>query len=249
MIIISSISVGYNFVFLIAFCTLEHTFAALDFKRHLGLKNEIFFIVTAFLNVQLWTSCMMLISCSFYQLLALNNHLKICISLSDSINIIRIIKKTLIMFDKLCDAFESISAFYMLNNLICLCCFLYFNVFLFYVFYVFLKNPSDFLFYFALTSLMCSLLYAPLVFHLMVYSSWLQSEGNKTADLIQQLANKDKSLRSLESSVVMMLFVSHRKPKITCGLFDLNWKTFFGIMASIFSFSIIAIQFYDVSNG
>jgi hypothetical protein len=43
-----------------------------------------------------------------------------------------------------------------------------------------------------------------------------------------------------------MLLVSHRQPKICCASFEVNWQLFFSIIACVFSFSLIVIQFSDV---
>lgn len=245
----ASIVIVYILSYFLSAVNLNVLFIAMDFDRHMNFKNQLIFFTSFLLNLQLWTTEFILVSAGLHQLLALNKFLEKCITNNETKEQIDVVKKASIMHDKLCDVFESLSAFYLISNLIFLSFTMFFYVFFIYSFYVYLKTPSDIMFHLSMSALLWTIFYFPFVFGIMACSSWVQTEGSKTADLIQQLANKDKKLKCLKSSIVLTFQSAHRKPTITCGLFKLNWKTFAALIGSILSFSIISIQFYDVSQG
>lgn len=194
------------------------------------------------------SSLLMMMACGYYQLQALNNFLLELSESSDDIFSRRKLKKISIMFDTLCDVFEEISSFFLLNIFFYLIGFVYFNTFCLYIGYILFLSPNYKLVFFLIITLMWVFYYLAPVIWIVTFSSLIDREGIRTADLIQQLSVKCQNLKSLESSEIVMQMVTHRRPKISCGLFDLSWKFFFALLGSIFSFGIILIQFYDVLN-
>lgn len=245
---IIAILIVYNIFASLVGVNLRIIFAEMDFLQYISFLNQVFFFASLFFYLQLCTSFMMILACAFYQLSALNNHLKKCISNPTELDVSDIIRNTSIMYDKLCDVFDSISAFYMLSILMFILGSTYFIVFFWYLLYAFLAVSSNDLGYFLTTTILWCLYYLPCILGMNMYSSWIESEGLRTVDLLLLLAYKDAKLKSLKSSIVTTLQAAHRRPKITCGLYELNWKALFAMMGSIFSFSIITIQFYDISN-
>lgn len=230
----------------LAICS-HFLFIALDFNRHVSFKNKMFIYFSVFCHFEFCLSMMMFLSCGYYQLSALNDHLRKSLRSQIKFPVPDVIRKTRMMYDKLCDVFESISVFYLISNLVFLMGLTYFNICFYYSIYVFSKNPSYELGYFTLTTYCWCMYFTPCIIWITIFSSWIELEGKKTADLVQRLANKDKHLKSLTSSNLMMLLTAHRKPRIFCGLYDFNWKGFFAMICSIFSLCIIVIQFYDVT--
>lgn len=244
----ASVVFVYNFFYIFISIFLTFLFKLLDFNRHANLKNQIFIYLSVFSHFEFSISLMMLLSCGYYQLLALNDHIRKCIENQIESSVQEVIIKTRIIYDKLCDIFETISAFYLIGNLAFLLGLTYFNVCFYYSMYVFFKAPSEDLGYFVLVTNTWCMYFSPCVIWITLFSSWIESEGKKTVDLVQLLANKDRNLKSLNASNFMVLLTAHRKPRVFCGLFDFNWQGLFAMICSVFSFSIIVIQFYDVSN-
>ena len=78
-------------------------------------------------------------------------------------------------------------------------------------------------------------------------ASSVLAESEKAADIIQQLASQSGDLKILKKCVNFTLMITHRKPIVSCFVFNLNWKTVFMMLASVFNYTIIIIQFYDGS--
>lgn len=246
--IISATLILYNIFASLVGVNLIIIFTEMDYLQYISFLNQIFFFVSLFFYLQLCTSFMMILACAFYQLSAFNNHLKKFIDNPTQLEVSDVIRNTSIMYDKLCDVFDSISAFYMLSILMFILGSTYFNVYFWYLLYSFLAVASKGLGYFLTTTILWCLYYLPCIFWMVMFSSWIEYEGLRTVDLVLLLAYKDTKLKNLKSSITMALQATHRRPKITCGLYELNWKALFAMMGSVFSFSVITIQFYDISN-
>lgn len=247
----SSVFFGYNIFFFVSVISLVVSFQALRIFQSGASANKLIFFTTALFFLQFCTSFMMLVSYGYCQIKSLNNFLttvneNIC---KKKVYLPKVITQASKIYDNLCDLHDAISKYYLLNNLIFLMGFSYYLVVFSYSLYVYLENPTIGLRNYLLTVVLWCSYYAPCMAWMLTLSSWIENEGDKTDDLIQLLANKEKKLKTLKSSSIMMLQSKHRRPKITCELFDLNWKILFVIISGVFSFSIISIQFYDVSKN
>jgi hypothetical protein len=192
---------------------------------------------------------MMILSLAYYQLLSLNKFLTNSENNSNGLTVLEIIRKASILEDKLCDVFEAIATFYSLNIVGFVIGFAYFATFSSYTLFVFFKTPSYQLLYFLFLSLLWVSNYAPFVLWFILYSSLIEKQGLKTVELIQVLVNTEKNRKNLKFLKIINQQVFHRRPKISLKMFDMNWKFLFKIASSIFSFSIILVQFYDVAKS
>lgn len=238
----------YNLTFAFVRIALKYLFLKLDFDRWMSVKNEIFLSVSVFQYLQFCTSLMMLVSSGYCQLLALSNHLKTCVEECMESPARDVIKQTMIIYDRMCDVFESISAFYLISNLIFLLGLTYFTVFFYYSLFVYYNNPTEELGFFTAICYCWCLYYSPFMIWITIISSKIETEGTKISNLVQQLANMNNELENFRSSNLMYLLTAHRKLRIHFGIYDINWKASFASTGSIFSFCVILIQFYDVSK-
>lgn len=190
----------------------------------------------------------MTLLCTFYQIQALNYYLEKLLKNSKTFHIPSVVKRTAIIHDKLCDVVEAISAFYLPNIFTFFLGFWYFSMFAVYNTYLLIKFPSHQLEYFLRTSILWLLYYSPCVLWMITFSSCISKEGYRTANLIQHLTVLKTDRRSLAKTNILMQQMSHRIPQISCGMFELNWKFFFACLGGTFNFSIILIQFCDVTN-
>lgn len=238
-------------IFFVMSTILTILFDSLHLTDSLSERNKIFFFLSVFFNLIICSTLMMILSCAHSQLHALNTYLSLNLQKYREVSVVQVIKTTSILYDNLCDVIETISFFYCLIILIFLWGFLYFYVFVFFSFYLYVQVPSDDLFTYSLGSTGWLLYYTPCVLWIVVFSSWIEQDACITADLIQQLVNQkhqSRELKSFKSLNILMQQISHRRPKISCGLFAINWNFFFTVIGGIFSFSIILIQFSDDSK-
>lgn len=245
----ASVLVLYNIIYVIVVFSIINNFNALDISSKISARNKIIFFSNIFLLMHNTVSFIMALITGYYQLVGLNRFIQSCIDRRIKLSNNEVITKVSMVYDKICDAFDAISQYFLISNLIFFAAFIFFNILYHYSIYVYFKTPSVSIIYFVHTALVWSSYYTPAIFLMISFSHWIQKEGRMTADLVQDLANQENSVKSLRLSYRMTLMVAHRKPSITCGLYELNWKFFFAIVSSIFSFTIIIIQFYDVSKS
>lgn len=72
-------------------------------------------------------------------------------------------------------------------------------------------------------------------------SSWIESQGDKTKSLIHLKIAQDSKTAKSRSNFCLQL--DHNRPRINCGLFNVNWIILFGFVSTLFSYLIILIQF------
>lgn len=233
---------------MLLYTNLAVIYATLQLYDSLSSTNKILFFLSLYFYLLLISSMMMLLACGYYQLHALRTVLEMFCKSHNKNSVRRILKTTSIMYDTLCDAFEEFSAFYFPNNLVFLLAFLYFTTIFNFGIYIYARDPSEQILYFTMTCFLWVAFYAPCNMWLMTFASRIESDGVKTVNLIQHLVNIDNDSTCLRSSAILVQQAMHRSPKITCFMFDLNWKFFFTMLGGIFTFSIIFIQFYDVGN-
>lgn len=245
----ASTIVLYNILIVYIGYSMIINFNALNISSKISSRNKFIYFSTIYLTMHICLSFMMALACGYYQLAALNCFLQKNIEKKILMASNEVILKASMMYDKICDAFEAISHYFLINNIVFFASFVFFNIFFHYSVYVDIQISNDpSIKYFVNTALVWSMYFSPAVVWILTFSHWVQSEGCKTADLVNDLANQERNLKTLRIAQRMTMMVAHRKPRITCGLFELNWKSYFAMVGSIFSFTIIIIQFYDVSN-
>lgn len=242
--------VVYNIIAIFTATVLVLTFKELDLTKYLSNKNRLFFFSSVFTNMLFSTTVMMTISCAYHQIQSLNAFIMECSNEPHRKSVGKVIREASIIHDKLCDLIDNFSTLYLFNILLFLIGFLYFSVFLCYAIFVYYQTPKVQSLLFLLSNFMWILYYIPCALWMVTFSSLTEHEGLRTADLIQQLMNVEKTSKPSRRLNIMMLQMSHRTLQISCGgMFVLNWKLFFSLMGGIFSFAIILIQFYDVAQN
>lgn len=231
-----------------SFVTISLVYIFSILKLSISISNGVLFFSTICFYVQLCTTMLMLMTCGYHQLFALNKFLKKSVDSEDLHNISEIIRNTSILYCKICDTFDAISKFFFVINIIFISGFFYYNIFQYFAFFIYFKNPNERLRYFIWSASLWIFYFSPTFGSSMRLSTWVQKEACITNTLIQRLATCKANRKAMKMSVILSLMVAHRKPRVTVGLFELNFKTFFSIFTSIVSFSIILIQFYDVGK-
>lgn len=81
-----------------------------------------------------------------------------------------------------------------------------------------------------------------LALFIIFYSNFIKHEGNRTLIIIHTLGLKNNQ-KDLKFCQLASLQLEHRAPEISCGLFKIDMTYFFVFIASIFSYTLILIQF------
>lgn len=237
----------YNFIFLIVSFGILTIFAKIGLSDSLSSRNKILFFSTVFTYVQLSSTFLMFEACVFCQFICLNNILRKGIEDPTRKPLISL-RETSRIYDNICDIFDDLSEFYLPLCIIFLVGLLYYMTFFIYALYIYYENSSKSLAYFLASAILWIFYFSPTVGISMRTSSWVRTEAGKTIDYIQKLANRQSDQKVVKDSYIVNLLAAHRKPRITIGLFELTWKSLFTVITLIYSFAIILIQFYDVSN-
>lgn len=159
-----------------------------------------------------------------------------------------IIFKTSLIYEKVCNITANCSTFFKFMLVPFFMFYLFYHLLFTYGLFVYQMNPNYRLYTFTKMTLLWVTFYTPFVFCIYIFSSGIISGSERIIDLIQSIAAKDKKQKSIRKANNLALFYAHQKPQMTCELFDVNWKTFFSFMGSTLAYTIILVQFYDVSN-
>lgn len=208
--------------------------------------DKIIFVATLFFAVQILASIMMMIFVGYYFLMNMNQIIIDRIENGEFQGINKLLKFTSSVYLKLLDVFETISQIFVLFIILFLMVVTAFIVYFFYTLFVFLSSPGLLMFYFLLTIMALAIFYVPFAVFINAASDAVQTRSSATCTLLQQLINKSGTAKDLKTLSSFELLVAHRRPTVSCGMFDLNWKLVFSIIGSVFSYSIIVIQFSDI---
>lgn len=230
------------------FTAMGYLLHLLELDAALDIPSRMFLFSSILFNMIFGTTLMMSMTCGYRQLKSLNQSLGNSAIFPHQVSNEVLLKRVANIFDTVCDIFDAISKFYLLNILGFLVGFTYFNIF--FVFGIFLnfKLRTWKMIYFSATSVCWLFYFSPLVIYITIIASRIETEGRRTVNIMHELINVQGQTKDLKILNILVQQASHRSPRISCGLFYLNWKFFFSMLGGIFSFSIILIQFYDVAK-
>lgn len=233
----------WHIIFWIALIQIINLLSWSDFDPPI---NRVFLAVSSFLHTQYTLGQMMLLASVYYQLKMLNKSLKENMKNFDELSIKSLSRQSSIIYDALCDVCDEFSKFYAIFVIIYFTALIIFTVYCNFICFVLIQSPSYHLFFFLCYFLLWLFICMPFILWTLTFSSLIATEGRKTADILYKVVEYKKLLNSRRISENFHLQIMHRQPKISCGLYDINWKSFFVFACLVFSFSIILIQFYDV---
>lgn len=204
--------------------------------------------MAVFSYIQLSTSTQILGVCVCLVLRALNKALKYSLKKSESQLCFDVIRMTSLIYLKVNEVCENCSIVFTLLLLPFLMVFLFYNLLLTYGFFVYQMNPSSQLYLFSLLAFLFVSLYAPTTLVLFSVSSYVLKDSKASIELVQQIIAKQNNARLQRKCNNLILLLAHTTPVWSLTLFDVHWKSFFAMLGVIFSYSVILVQFYDVSN-
>lgn len=233
---------------LVAMTFLNNIFDTLDLADAVSKKDRIFLNVAVFSYVQLSTSTQILGICTVLLITAMNKALRNCLAKPNFHRCFDIIRLVSLIHIKICEVCNNCSIVFTLLLLPFLMVFLFYNLLMTYGFFVYQMNPNDQLYLFSLLAFIFVSLYAPTTLVLFSMSSIILSSSGATIDLVQQLIAKNKNVKLQKKCNNLVLLLAHTKPVWSLTFFDVRWESFFAMLGVIFSYSVILVQFYDVSN-
>lgn len=249
--IIAAYPILYMLWFVMIFWLLAEIYAVLRVNVKgvvFPITEQFFFTMTVFFYIQVQVAMMMIFCCGSLVALALKNTLKLCLVNPLNTKNCDVILKTSMMYCKICDVFKQISQVCAFSLVPYFAAFVYYNLLFFYGVFVYQMNPSCKLFYFTLLTFVWISLYAPTVLCLYAASSKVLTDSKFAINIVQQIIAQTKDPVLLKRCNILELLFAHHRPRFSCLFYDLHWKTFLAMLGSIFSYSVILVQFYDVSK-
>lgn len=210
-------------------------------------RNYVILFLTNVCYLEFSLSLFIVESCAYYQLISLKEKLKnIVQNFESEASIDHLVREISIMYVKICDIFDEIQNFYLFLNILYIIGFFYYNIFSYYLMFIYFKNPNYHMLILMSSASLLILFFWFTVFNSVSISSKAQNEACRIYNLMQIIETRNDCVLRLKRSQIMSLLIAHRKPKISVGIFEMSWKSFFSILVLIYSFSIILFQFYDV---
>lgn len=248
MLMIASIVVVHN----VWWCTitffLNDIFNALDLNASVSRNDRIYFNVAIFYYIQLSTSTAIIGNCISLVLRSLNTSLENALQKPGNLPYFDVIRRTSLIYIKVCEILSNSSIVFTFLFPPFLMIFVFYNLLLTYGLYVYQMCPNNQLFLFSLLAFFFVCLYAPTALIFFSVSSLISSQSQTAIDLVQQIVAKQSNLVVQKKCNDLVLILEHTKPVWSCMMFDIHWKSFFSMLGVIFSYSVILVQFYDVTN-
>lgn len=218
----------------------------LNLTKEESPKNVFILSAALLLAAEISLSLMIIASVSFYMLRNFNEFLVENLEGGLACPFRKLLKITTAFYDNLCDALIAVTQFYAVFLVLFLSILINFSVLSAFTFYIFLKMGGTDIFLFFVTTISWATVWLPFVIWVIAFSSGIYKESSNTVDLIHRLATVYGNKSDTKAAHNFALLASHRRPQISCGLFEFDWKLLFSLIGCVFSFTLIVIQFSDV---
>lgn len=210
------------------------------------LKNSLIIANVNATTIFLFCTVMMLVALGFYLLQCSNLLLQKVVESPECCDKLKIIKLVSLIHVKICESLDEISKLFLLFFLDLLTAFVVFQVFSNFSLFIYINNPRENILAFFVSGTTWIIQYSPCVIWLLSYINWMSQAFKTTACLVSKLVHSESSEKEMKRASCLLLQMAHRTPKVSCGLFELSWNFCFLMLGTIFSMTIIFIQFYDV---
>lgn len=219
----------------------------LEFQQELNVVERVLSIVTFASHLSFCIGYMLLLCAIYSRLNAVNECLKQQMAMnhqSHQMNI-EIIKKVTLMYEKLCDITELYNVCFAFNIIIYFAQFTFIVIFnLFAMYHYFTSSDSQYQeLIFNLISFGWVLYYAWSPIWILIFSSWIKTQGIETGALFHKLMNVKNNIKLMNTFNITTMQLNHRQLSISCGLFQVDFQYLFGFIGTVFSYLIIMIQF------
>ena len=143
----------------------------------------------------------------------------------------------------LCDTLHLINSCFAINFLDFFTEFVIFNTFFLFEFYFLLTSTHKTVHELAFNVIAAfyTFFFACLAASIILVSSWVKTEGEKTKSLIHLRTSRQSKVLKFYNQ--FSLQVDHQRPVVSCGVFEVDLTFLFSVLSGLFSYLIILIQF------
>lgn len=157
-----------------------------------------------------------------------------------------IIKTVMVLYDKFHETVGLINRQFSLNlMLFFFICIFYFIFLCFNVFNIFAGGLSIRQLDYLVSGFLASSYQSANIFAILRYSSCVKSGNAKILNAVEKFRMHNRDIKTLKRSEAYSLQLSHEISEVSCGLYVFDWKLAFAIAASLFSNTIILLQFHN----
>jgi hypothetical protein len=183
-----------------------------------------------------------------FQFKGLNQMLSKLHELEDESNIKEIMREVRRIHDTLYDTVDAISSYFVITCWTFLLKLFFFGIFASYTVFVYFNDPNPDTFHFSIAISNWFFLYVPFNIYTATISAAIENKAKDTIEILGHSRILKKSTKFIKSFECLVQQSMHRRPVLSFGLLEIDWKENFTVLNGIFSFSIILIQFYDVKK-
>lgn len=219
----------------------------IEMENNVDVVEELLSILNFAAQLSFCIGYMLLLSAIYARLIAVNECLKqqMLVQHQSHQMDLEVIKKVTIIYEKLCDITELYNVCFAFNIMIYFVQFTFFVIFNLFAIYHYLTSSESHYheLIFNFISFGWVLYYAWSPIWILIYSSWIKTQGNETGALFHKLMNVKNDIKLMNTFHITTMQLNHRQLNISCGLFEVDWQYLFGFIGTVFSYLIIMIQF------
>lgn len=242
-----SVMIGYFSLFLINFSINGIIMSVISLNDIPSPFEGVFYLLSN-ITYLITTICYMLVLLAIYvRLRVVNDYMKDYIAkdqttIEDDCKAMMIVT---ILHAKITETTNLINICFSFNIITYLFQLVFFSIFISFGFYHYLisENSEFSQLLLNIVTLQWIVFYLLAILWVLVFSSKIKCQGNSTAILIHKMLIKKNSPKILKIVQLSALQFYHQSPEISCGLFKIDWSLMLTMIAAVFSYLIILIQF------
>lgn len=243
---IVSIAVTVGYILYLIFLLFLNVILIEDitFNNEVDELSSFMYIFSAVTYLGYCITHMLLTSLIFTRMSLINECLRLSIITKESDHLL-IVRKIRILHIKVAETVELFNFYFTFNVIIYFLQYMFYMLFNLFRLFHFLTSPIFLIgeLHMMILGYVWNFYYFWAALWLVLFSSWIESEGNNTLILLQTLTFSYNDPKTLAAVKLAKLQMSHKKVVISCGLFEINWSFLAIIFGSVISYLIILIQF------
>ena len=247
-----SVLIGYFTIFFINFTVNGIIMSMISLNDTPSPSQGVLYLLSN-TTYMVTTICYMLVLLAVYVRLRLVNdymmkHIaKDQTTVEDDCRAMNIVK---ILHGKITETTHIINICFSINIITYLFQLVFFTIFVSFGFYHYITSEdSEFSqFLMNVITLQWIIFYLLAILWVLVLSTKIKHQGKSTAFLFHQMLMKKTNSKILKIVQLSTLQFYHQSPEISCGMFKIDWPLMLTMIAAVFSYLIILIQFDSSTN-
>jgi hypothetical protein len=155
-------------------------------------------------------------------------------------------KATAQIWDTICDGIDAIAFCYTINTIYYILCFTFnFAMFIHSIIsYVFYENSTDVDLIYMCMIMAWTVLFSPTMIYIFFVVKGIDTQRRMIEKNVHSLVHAYSQRKLvMNRAELLLLQFEHRQPKITCGVFEIDWKLLFCLLGTSYSYLLIIAQF------